>query len=127
MGTGKEQKEANGEIEAVERIVGRTLQIGVLLSAAVILAGFVEYIVTGSSGYAGGAFPTTLAAVWQGLLVLKSFAVISAGLLILIFTPVLRVGVSIFVFLKEKDFLYVKITALVFLILIASFLLGKAE
>jgi uncharacterized membrane protein len=36
------------------------------------------------------------------------------------------VGISVIVFLKEKDYIYVKITAVVFAILIVSFLLGKA-
>ncbi|GJM76122.1 hypothetical protein HMSSN036_83380 [Paenibacillus macerans] len=38
----------------------------------------------------------------------------------------LRVFVSLFVFLAEKDYRFVLITAVVFVILIASFLLGKA-
>ena len=48
------------------------------------------------------------------------------GLLILIATPIFRVGISIVIFFVEKDYLYVKITLLVFVILMLSLLMGKA-
>ena len=47
------------------------------------------------------------------------------GVMVLIATPIFRVGVSIIVFAVEKDYLYVKITTVVFLILIVSLVLGK--
>jgi len=50
-----------------------------------------------------------------------------AGLLLLILTPVIRVGVSILVFIKARDHLYVWITAIVFAILVTSFLIGAVE
>lgn len=114
-------------IDEVEIIISRSLQVGVMLSAAVILIGFLMFLITGSSGYPGDTFPTNLLVIFHGLISFKPYAVILTGLLILILTPVFRVGVSIVVFFKEKDFLYVKITALVFAILIVSFLLGKVE
>jgi uncharacterized membrane protein len=113
--------------EEVEVIVGRCLKIGVLLSAAVILTGFLMFLITGSSGYPGNTYPTDLLVIFHGLMSLKPYAIILTGLFILILTPVFRVGVSIIVFLKEKDYLFAKITALVFAILIVSFLLGKVE
>jgi uncharacterized membrane protein len=113
--------------DEMELIIGKSLQVGVLLSAAVTLAGFVMFIASGTGGYPGSTFPTTLTAIFSGLIALKPYAVIMAGLFILILTPVFRVGISILVFLKEKDYRYVKITALVFAILIASFLLGRAQ
>jgi uncharacterized membrane protein len=116
-----------GRAEDVEAAVSRVLQVGVLASACVILVGFVMYLVTGNGGYPSGSFPYDPSAVLQGLLALKPFAVIVLGLFLLILTPILRVGISIVIFLKEKDYLYVKITAVVFTILIISLLLGKAE
>ena len=114
-------------IEEVEIMISRSLQIGVIFSAIVMLIGLLMFLVTGSSGYPGDTFPTNLLVIFQGLISLKPYAVILTGLFILILTPVFRVGVSIIVFFKEKDFLYVKITAMVFAILIVSFLLGKVE
>lgn len=115
------------DIEEVEVIISRSLQIGVIFSAAVMLIGLSMFLITGNSGYPGSTFPTDLRVIFQGLISLKPYAIILTGLLILILTPLFRVGVSIIVFFKEKDFLYVKITALVFVILIISFLLGKVE
>jgi len=114
-------------IEEVEIIISRSLKIGVLASAAVIFIGFLMFLITGNSGYPGNTFPTSLPLIFRGVVALKSYAIILTGLFILILTPVFRVGVSIIVFLKEKDYMYVKITAVVFAILIVSFLLGKVE
>jgi uncharacterized membrane protein len=114
-------------IEDVEIIISKSLKIGVLASAIVILIGFLMFLITGRSGYAGSAYPTALAEIFKGLVLLKPYAIILTGLFILILTPVFRVGVSVIVFLKEKDYLYVGITILVFAILIISFLLGKVE
>lgn len=121
------EKGNNNEIENMEIVISRFLRIGVMLSAIVISIGLLMFLISGNSGYASNYFPTTPSEIFNGLLLLKPYAIILAGLIILILTPVFRVGVSILVFIKEKDFLYVKITSLVFLILIISFVLGKVE
>lgn len=121
------KKDNNKSIEDVEIIISRVLQTGVLTSAVVTFAGLALLLVTGQSGYPGNSFPTDLTVIFQGILSLKPYAIMLLGLFILILTPVLRVGISIIVFIKEKDYLYVKITALVFVILIISFILGKVE
>lgn len=123
----EESAKAKSNIEEVEIIISRSLQVGVLASAAVTLIGFLMFLITGGSGYPGSTYPTNPLLIFQGLASFKPYAIILTGLFILILTPVFRVGVSIIVFLKEKDYLYVKITALVFAILIVSFLLGKVE
>lgn len=117
----------NEETQQVEIIISRCLQVGVLLSAIIIFAGLMLFIVTGKSGYPGSTYPTSPLAVFAGAALLKPYAVILLGLFILILTPVFRVGVSTIAFLKEKDYLYVGITLIVFVILIISFLLGKVE
>ena len=73
----------------------------------------------------GNYYPSNAIEIFKGLVSFKSYSIMLTGLLILILTPVFRVGVSIIVFFKEKDFLYVKITSLVFCILLISFILGK--
>ncbi|WP_010495261.1 DUF1634 domain-containing protein [Paenibacillus elgii] len=126
MSQGEGRQESGRSIAVVELRIGQYLRAGVLLSAAVILLGLALFLILGDSGYPGRTFPARLPEIGQGLLQLKPYAVILTGLLMLILTPVFRVGVSILVFLKEKDYLYAGISLLVFLILIVSFLLGKA-
>ncbi len=120
-------EENNSKIEEMEIIISNFLRIGVVLSAIIVFAGLLIFLISGNSGYSGDYFPTTPTEIFNGLLLLKPYAIILLGLIILILTPVFRVGVSILVFIKEKDFLYVKITSFVFLILIISFILGKVE
>jgi uncharacterized membrane protein len=117
---------SESKIEEMEIVISKFLRIGVILSGLIIFIGFAMFLITGNSGY-DNTFPTNPITILQGFVEVKSYAIILTGLLILIATPVLRVGVSIIVFIKEKDFLYVKITSLVFVILIISFLLGKVE
>lgn len=116
---------SESKIYDVELIISKSLRIGVILSAVTILAGLLMFLVSGNSGYPGNTYPTTIKEIIKGFLQLKSYGVIMTGLLILIATPVLRVAVSVMVFLKEKDYLYVKITGLVLVILLFSFMLGK--
>lgn len=115
------------KIGEMEIVISNFLRIGVFLSAVIVFIGLSMFLVSGNSGYPAGYYPTTLSEIFSGLIAFKSYAIILTGLIILILTPVFRVGVSIFVFIKEKDFLYVKITSLVFIILLISFVLGKVE
>ena len=110
----------------MEMFISKSLRWGVLISAAVIFAGFALLLATGQSGYAEGVFPTGLGDVFTGLATLKPFAVIALGLALLIATPVFRVGSSIVAFALEGDRLYVGITVFVFAVLMLSFFLGKA-
>ncbi|WP_110944920.1 DUF1634 domain-containing protein [Paenibacillus phocaensis] len=110
----------------IETAISKMLRVGVLLAAVVIIVGLVQYLVTGDSGYPGDTYPTSFGAIMSGLLAFKAAAVIQTGLLLLILTPVFRVFVSLFLFWAERDYRYVLITAVVFVILILSFALGKA-
>lgn len=115
----------NKNIEDAEIWISKTLRVGVVLSAVITGLGLLLFVLTGSSGYPGESFPTSLAGILKGLFAFKPYAIILSGLFVLILTPVLRVGVSIITFLIEKDYLYVTITATVFVILIISFFLGN--
>ena len=121
-----ENNEKN-KIVDTEIFISKALRFGVILSAATIGLGLLLLIITRNSGYPGSSFPTSPVQIIKGLFLLKPYAVILTGLLILILTPVFRVGISILTFLKEKDYLYVAITSIVFIILMISFLLGKGE
>lgn len=122
-----EVRNENSKIEEVELIISNLLRIGVLVSAIIIFIGLAMFLITGNSGYPGSYFPSSPVEIIKGFAVLKPYAIILTGLIILILTPVFRVGVSIIVFAKEKDYLYVKITLIVFIILLISFILGKVE
>ena len=108
--------------EFTTNIIGWILQGGVILSASIILIGFLMLPL-----HPGGlsvqrllSFPQTLSQVWAGLLVLRPQAVIALGLLLLIATPIVRVMVSIVAFALERDHHFVLITSLVLAILLLS-------
>ncbi|MEY8000303.1 DUF1634 domain-containing protein [Clostridium sp. Mt-5] len=121
-----QKKVTNEEMEEMDMIIGSFLRIGVIISSIVITIGFSMFLISGTSGYSGNYFPTTPIEILKGSIKFKPYAVILLGLLFLMAIPVLRVAVSIFVFFKEKDYLYVKITSLVLVILILSVFIGKA-
>jgi uncharacterized membrane protein len=118
---------SNNNAEQIESVISKSLKIGVILSAVITLVGFAMFLITGNSGYPDKFFPTDPLQIFAGVAALKPYAIILTGLMILILTPVLRVGISIILFLKEKDYKFTVITAVVFVILIISFLLGKVE
>lgn len=110
-------------------VIGWILQIGVLVSAAVILFGVIMLLLEpGGSGLSPEkflTFPHSFSAVWTGLLTLHPQSIIVLGLLLLIATPVMRVAVSVIAFAFEHDRGFVVITLAVLIILLCSiFLLG---
>ncbi len=111
----------------MEAQVGMLLRIGVLSSAAVILLGGVLFLMHhGRSVVDFTVFSGTPQELRRPSSILlnalhgNDLAIIQCGILMLIATPVARVAFSIFVFLEERDFLYVTISALVLLILLYS-------
>jgi uncharacterized membrane protein len=105
----------------LEQIVGNLLRAGVVLAAAVVLAGGVWYLADQGGTVedyhsfhgAPGTMPWT-----QGLT--APLATIQIGLLLLIATPIARVVFSIAAFGLEGDRLYVGITLVVLAILTYS-------
>lgn len=113
------------EMNRAEDLVSQSLRVGVLLSAGVIFVGLAKFLLSGDSGYPGTTYPTQLMDIMMGAWQLKSFAIILTGLVLLILTPISRVGISILIFAKEKDWLYVGISSIVFIVLLCSFIFGK--
>ena len=116
----------------VEQVVGRLLQVGVLVAAAVVLAGGIGLLLT----YGGApadfrvfrAEPSglqTVGGIVRGALALDSRAVVQLGLVLLIATPVARVALTLVAFVLQRDRLYVPITATVLALLLYSLLLSK--
>ena len=73
----------------------------------------------------GAAFPNTLGEVARGAAAGRGQAVVVLGLLLLIATPILRVAVSLVGFALQRDRTYTVICAVVLIVLLISFLLGK--
>jgi len=116
--------------EYTSSIIGWILRVGVILSATIILIGFL-LLIAHSGGISGfgvsiGTFPHTLGQVWSGLLVLRPQAIIASGLLLLIVTPVITVTTSAVAFAVERDRRFVVIALVVLAILITSMLIGKS-
>lgn len=124
---GSKAPRSNWNDERVERMLGTLLQSGVIISAVVVLAGGILYMLR------YGRLPVhyenfvaererlgSLAAVGRDALHGDGRAIIQCGLLLLIATPVARVLFSIIGFALEKDRLYVVLTLIVFFILIYS-------
>lgn len=115
------------ETRVMTASIGWILQVGVLLSAAMIVLGLLLL-----PSRPGGlslqrvlAFPQTFGQILAGLLVLRPQAVIMLGLVLLIATPVLRVGASVVAFAVERDRRYVVITLMVLVILLFSIVLSE--
>lgn len=111
-------------MRGMEDVVSRVLQLGVVVSELLVLAGVFLWAITGRSGYPPGRFPTTLGGVGQGLAALRPAAVVQAGLLTLILTPVIRVAASVWVFHRDRDRAFVAITLLVLSLLLSGMLWG---
>ncbi len=116
--------ELRKEIDDIERIIGKIMQIGVLIAAAVLVIGLAALLVTGQTGYAAGVHPHSVSTILRGVVQLRPYAVMMLGIFLLILTPVLRVVVSIYAFIKEKDRLYAWITTIVLIILIVAMVIG---
>ena len=118
---------------AVEQFVGRLLQIGVAVSALVVIVGGVMVLV-----HHGGEVPSfssfrgepeairTLYGIVQGVLAADSRSIIQFGLLLLISTPILRVAFTLVAFLLQRDRVYVAITSVVLVLLLYGLLYGRA-
>ena len=113
-------------------MLGNLLRIGVLLSAAVVLAGGVLFLIRHGTEPAehqvfhgepaelrsrGGDGAGGTGRQRRGL--------IQLGLLLLVATPVARVVFSMFAFARQRDFTYVAITLVVLLVLLYSLTYGE--
>ena len=111
----------------LEQIIGNLLRAGVVLSAVVVFAGGVMYLVQhGSQPVNYRTFqppPTQLRSVEGTIgeaMKLDSDGIMQLGLLLLILTPIARVAFSALGFAFEADQMYVGITLVVLAVLIFS-------
>jgi uncharacterized membrane protein len=116
----------------MEMIMGRLLQAGVLLAAAVVTTGGVMYVL-GHPGARGDysvfvAKPVEvrhlamlLGSVRQG----NAEAIIDLGILLLIATPIFRVLFAVVAFSAERDRLYIAVSITVLAVLLFGMLRGS--
>jgi uncharacterized membrane protein len=111
----------------MDQVISYVLRGGVLCSAGLLILGALLFAIgalrSGSPAFPS-IYPHSLRDIISGLAHGDPLAILALGLLVLLLTPVARVVISIFAFTRERDWLYVGITALVLLILVVSFLLG---
>jgi uncharacterized membrane protein len=127
---GRERRLSDHEIE---QLVGRLLQIGVLVSALVVFVGGAVLLMQhGGDGavytpFRGEpAYLTSLVGIVRGALSLDSLAIVQLGLVMLIATPVLRVAFTLVAFALQRDRTYVFITIVVLALLLYGLLFGRA-
>lgn len=117
----------------VEQLVGRLLQLGVLVAAFVVLAGGL-YLLSRHGGDIAVYTPfrgepdslRSLTSIVRGAFTLQSTAVVQFGLVLLILTPVLRVAFTLAAFLIQRDKTYIVVTTIVLVLLLYGLLYGKA-
>lgn len=112
----------------IELNLGRLLRVGVILSAAIVLAGCVLYLAENGNRIADHhkfrGEPSSLTRpgqVFREAMELKSEAIIQFGIILLVLTPVARILFSIIGFFLERDFLYVAIGVVVLAIIALSY------
>ena len=117
----------------VEELIGKLLQVGVTLAAAVVLLGGTVYLVR--HGRAAPQYhvfrgePTdlrTVSGIVKDALAFRGRGLIQLGLLLLIATPVARVALSVAAFAVQRDRLYVVVTLIVLAVLMYSLMGGHA-
>lgn len=115
----------------MEAVMGRLLQMGVLLAASVILIGGVMYVWThGGTRISYRTFVPKPVAVRHPAPLLRGIAhgdasaIIDLGILLLVATPISRVLSGVVAFSLERDRLYVAVSAIVLAVLLFGLLHG---
>ena len=118
----------------LNRSVGNLLRLGVILSVATSLIGFIKLF---SEGFQmpkkyklldmGSSSEKVWGQFWDSLCKGEGMAIIQLGILLLIFTPLMRIIFALIGYMKEKDYVYVIISSIVLAIMAISFFTGYAH
>jgi uncharacterized membrane protein len=115
--------------ERLDNIMGVLLRTGVILSAAMVMAGGAVFLarhggpVTNYQVFRGEPEELrTIPGIFREALALHGRGLIQLGLLMLIATPIARVMFSVLAFLYERDWKYVVVTLVVLGLLFYSLL-----
>lgn len=107
----------------IEKRIGLALRVGVAIAAIFMIVGFILLAINFKNNFAGFS-EISLISILNGLFDLNPYSFMLFGIFLLILTPVIRVVSSIILFAQSKDRLYTVITALVFVILVISFIVA---
>jgi uncharacterized membrane protein len=118
--------------QAVQQLIGRLLQFGVLLAAGVVVVGAALLLRQfGRTPVSYSVFRgepeqlRTIGGILHGAMALDSRAIVQLGLVLLIATPVVRVAFMLGTFMLQRDRTYVWISALVLALLLYGILFGR--
>ena len=116
---------------AVEQLVGRLLQVGVLVAAVVVAVG--GAMLLARYGQARADFSTfdgasstlrSVGSIVRLALAGDSRAIVQLGLVLLIATPVARVAFTLVAFILQRDRVYVLLTSFVLVLLAYGLIWG---
>lgn len=112
----------------LERLVGKILRTGVIVSGLITLVGGIVYLASGPARVDYQTFrgePLSLrrvSAIAADAAALHPRGIMQLGIVLLLATPLMRVILSAISFAIQKDVLYVVVTSMVFAVLLFSLL-----
>jgi uncharacterized membrane protein len=116
----------------IEQIIGRLLQVGVLIAGVVTLVGGVLLLLShGSTTPSFSVFRgqpgnlTSLGLILKGAREGHGDSIVQLGIVLLIATPIARVAFTLVAFALQRDRTYVLITLLVLLLLMYGLFFGQ--
>lgn len=123
----------------MQSVISRTLRIGVTVACFIAAIGGIYYLwrhggepmpdytqFTPNSARTETADYTSLSGIIRGVMALQATEWIQLGVVVLILTPIARVLLSLIDFSLERDWIYVGITTIVFLVILMNSLEGVA-
>lgn len=131
-----QEQHADGERpteHALEQLIGRLLQLGVLLATVVVIIGAVGLVahhgrdVADFRRFHGAESPLRdVVAIARRAGHGESRAIVQLGLVLLIATPVARVALTLVAFLIRRDWLYAVVTLVVLALLVFGLTWSRA-
>jgi uncharacterized membrane protein len=121
-----DEKKLKVETQFINRVVAIILATGMYTTIAFYLIGLILMFAKGRQiPSMSEQYFHSFGAFFASLFSLDARAFLYLGTVSLIMTPVSRVLISIIAFWKEKDFKYVGVTAIVFLVIAISVIIGS--
>jgi len=114
-------------------VVGRLLQVGVLLAAAVVCVGIPYYLTTHAGAVADFRVFTPqpehlrhVGSILAGVGRLDAGSIVQLGVLLLVLTPIARVLFTFIAFVVQRDRAFVLLSGIVLALLLFGLISGRA-